>query len=154
MAIQIKNSFITEDVVDENGNKIGEIRFNPSDSRIMSKLTKIVNDLNESLTKLKDLGDMPKIPKENLETIEDFEKVSGIFQTINKGFSIEESAIDGVIEDLTEVFGKETVELFTGGSKDVLSIMPLIEYVMPYVKKARETKINKYITKKSADVME
>lgn len=154
MALTVRQNFIIEDIVDENGNKLGEIKFNPNDSRIMSKLTKIVNDLSDSLNKLKGMGDIPKIPKENLETLEDFEKVSGIFKTINEGFEIEEKAVDSVLDNLTDVFGKETIEVFTGGTKDVLSVMPLIEYVLPYVKKARETKIDKYISKKTTDVME
>lgn len=154
MAIKVKKNFIIENVIDENGNKIGEIKFNPNDSRIMSKLVKIVNDLNEALDKLKSMGDIPEIPKEKLETLEDFEKVSDIFKTINTGFRIEENAVNEVFKDLTEVFGENTINLFTGGAEDILSIMPLIEYVMPYVKAARETKINKYIKNTTTDVME
>lgn len=154
MAIKIKSSFITEDITDENGIKIGEIKFNPNDSRIMSKLTKIVNDLSDSLNKLKSMGDIPEIPKENLETLEDFEKVSSVFKTIGEGFDIEEKAVNSTINDLTEVFGKETIEVFTGGTSDISSLLPLIEYIIPFVKQARETKINKYIVNKSSDVME
>ena len=154
MAIKIKNSFITEDIEDENGTKIGEIRFNPNDSRIMSKLTKIVNDLSDSLKKLKSMGDIPKIPKENLETLEDFEMVSGIFKTIGEGFEIEESAVKSTIDDLTEIFGEETINTFTGGTSDIVSLLPLIEYIIPFVKEARESKVDKYIINKSNDVME
>ena len=56
MALTVKQNFIVENIEDENGNKLGEIKFNPNDSRIMSKLTKIVNDLNYSLGKLKGMG--------------------------------------------------------------------------------------------------
>lgn len=154
MALTVKQNFVIEDIIDENGKKLGEIKFNPNDSRIMNKLTKIVNDLSDSLGKIKSMGEIPKIPKQNLETIEDFEEVSGIFKTIEKGFEIEEEAIDSVLNNLTDIFGKDTIDIFTGGTKDVLSVMPLIEYVLPYVKKARETKINKYLNKKSIDVME
>lgn len=154
MALTIKNSFIKEDILDENGKKIGELKFNPNDSRIMSKLTKIVNDLGTSLEKLKSLGEMPQISAENLDTIEEFEKVSHEFKKIQEGFDIEEEAVDDVLDNLTEIFGQETINIFTGGTKDILSIMPLIEFVMPYVEQARKTKINKYLKKKSNDVME
>lgn len=154
MALTIKNSFIKEDIVDEKGNKLGELKFNPNDSRIMSKLTKIVNELGESINKINSIGDIPKIPEGNIETLEDFEKVSDTFKKIESGFDIEEKASDTVIENLSEIFGKDTIELFTGGTKDIMSIMPLIEFVLPYVQKARESKINKYISKKSSDVME
>lgn len=154
MALTIKNSFIKEDILDENGNKLGEIKFNPSDSRIMSKLTKIVNELGDSLDKLKSMGEIPKISNEDLQTIEDFEKVSETFKLMEQGFDIEEKAVDSVLDNLSEVFGKETINIFTGGTKDVLSVMPLIEYILPYVKDARKNKINKYIDKKNSDVME
>ena len=62
--------------------------------------------------------------------------------------------MDNVLNDLSEIFGKEAIEIFTGGTKDVMSVMPLIEYILPYVKEARETKMNKYLSKKSTDVME
>lgn len=154
MALTIKNSFIKEDILDENGNKLGEIKFNPNDSRIMSKLTKIVNELGDSLDKLKSMGEIPKISNEDLKTIEDFEKVSETFKLMEQGFDIEEKAVDSVLDNLAEVFGKETINIFTGGTKDVLSVMPLIEYILPYVKDARKNKINKYIDKKASDVME
>lgn len=154
MALTIKNSFIKEDILDENGNKLGEIKFNPNDSRIMSKLTKIVNELGDSLDKLKSMGEIPKISSEDLQTIEDFEKVSETFKLMEQGFDIEEKAVDSVLDNLSEVFGEETINIFTSGTKDVLSVMPLIEYILPYVKEARKTKINKYIDKKNSDVME
>lgn len=155
MALIVKNNFIKEDIKDENGNKLGEIKFNPNDSRIMSKLTKIVNELGNSLDKLKSMGNMPKIPNEDLNTLEDFEKVSDSFKLIEQGFDIEEKAVDCVLDNLSEVFGVETINIFTGGTKDVLSVMPLIEYILPFVKEARQNKINKYINKKTSnDVME
>lgn len=155
MALIVKNNFVREEIKDEDGNVLGEIKFNPNDSRIMSKLTKIVNELGDSLNKLKSMGDMPKIPTENLETIEDFEKISESFKTIEHGFDIEEKAVDCVLNNLSEVFGEETINIFTGGTKDVLSVMPLIEYILPYVKEARKTKMNKYLNKKSSNgVME
>lgn len=155
MALIVKNNFIKEDIKDENGNKLGEIKFNPNDSRIMSKLTKIVNELGNSLDKLKSMGNMPKIPNEDLNTLEDFEKLSDSFKLIEQGFDIEEKAVDCVLDNLSEVFGEETINIFTGGTKDVLSVMPLIEYILPFVKEARQNKINKYINKKTSnDVME
>lgn len=145
MAIKVKDSFITEDIEDQDGKKIGEIRFNPNDSRIMSKLTKIVNDLGNTLEELKSMGDIQPIPQEKLETVEDFEKVSDTFKTIERGFAIEETAVDNVIQDLSEVFGEDTINIFTHGTKDLMSLMPLIEFVLPYVKEARQSKVEKYI---------
>ena len=152
MVIKTKNNFIEEDIIDENGNILGKIRFNPSDSRIMRKLTKIVNDLGKVLKEVDNLGDIPKIPENELKNLKDFEEVASTFEKLEKGYKLEEEAVDGVITDLTEIFGKETIEVFTGGTKDIMSLMPLIEFIMPYVKNDRESKINKYIPKNN-DVM-
>lgn len=153
MALIIKDSFVKEDIVDENGNKIGEIKFNPNDSRIMSKLTSIVNDLSNDIKQLKNIGEIPNISDNNLTDTTDFEKVSDAFKVIEKGFNIEEAAADSVLNKLSDVFGKETIDIFTGGTKDILSVIPLIEYILPYVKKARETRINKYMNKTQNGVM-
>ena len=153
MALIIKDSFVKEDIVDKNGNKIGEIKFNPNDSRIMSKLTSIVNDLSNDIKQLKNIGEIPNISDNNLTDTTDFEKVSDAFKVIEKGFNIEEAAADSVLNKLSDVFGKETIDIFTGGTKDILSVIPLIEYILPYVKKARETRINKYMNKTQNGVM-
>ena len=146
MALIVKQNIIKEDLLDENGNKLGELKFNPNDARIMSKLTKIVNELGDILTKIKSMDKIQPIQK-NIESIEDYEEISETFKFISNGFTLEEDAVDSVLNNLSEVFGKETIDIFTGGTKDVLSVMPLIDFILPYVKKARESKINKYISK-------
>ena len=153
MALIVKQNIIKEDLLDENGNKLGELKFNPNDARIMSKLTKIVNELGDILTKIKSMDKIQPIQK-NIESIEDYEEISETFKFVSNGFTLEEDAVDSVLNNLSEVFGKETIDIFTGGTKDVLSVMPLIDFILPYVKKARESKINKYISKKANDVME
>ena len=153
MALIVKQNIIKEDLLDENGNKLGELKFNPNDARIMSKLTKIVNELGDILTKIKSMDKIQPIQK-NIENIEDYEEISETFKLISNGFTLEEDAVDSVLNNLSEVFGKETIDIFTYGTKDVLSVMPLIDFILPYVKKARESKINKYISKKTNDVME
>lgn len=145
MALTIKQNFVIEDINDENGNKLGEIKFNPNDSRIMAKLSKIVKDLDGYLKDMKKMGEFPNITDNKINTYEDFEKISKDFEKIYQGLNLEENAIAGVIEDLSEIFGKNTIDLFTGGTMDIMSLMPLIEFVIPYVKEARESKINQYI---------
>ena len=49
MALKIKNNFVREDIVDEKGNKLGELKFNPSDSRIMKTLSELVKDFSNNL---------------------------------------------------------------------------------------------------------
>ena len=59
-----------------------------------------------------------------------------------------------MIKELTEIFGIDTINCFTQGTYDIESIMPLIEYVLPYVKEYKEGKVNKYLNKTNNDVME
>ena len=45
MALKVKNNFVRENIEDMEGNVLGEIKFNPKDSRIMSKLSIILKDI-------------------------------------------------------------------------------------------------------------
>jgi len=158
MALIIKNNIIKEDILDENGNKLGELKFNPNDSRIMKNLSTIVNKFNDAIKELNKLGDIDKIQLENLKTAEDFEKASDMFEKIDHGYDIEVKAIDELIDKLSEIFGKETIEIFTCGTKDAESLLPIIDFIEPHIKKARESKVNKYlnnsVNKSNSDVME
>lgn len=153
MSLIVKQNLIIEEIIDENGNKLGEIKFNPDDARIMSRLTKIVNDLTDTIKKIKEIGDISNLNDKKLETIEDFEKESDSFKKIYEAFNLQEEANTKAIEDLEEIFGKDTIELFTNGTKDVLTLLPLLEFITPYIKDSSKKRIEKY-TKASTDVME
>lgn len=145
MSLIVKNKFVVEDIIDEKGMKIGELKFNPSDSRIMYKLSQIINDATNSMNKIKTIGNVADLSNKRLETIEDFENVQSDIEKICKGINIETDLIDRIFANLNEVFGKETIEIFTGGTQDIELLMPLLEFVMPYVKEARQKNVNKYI---------
>jgi len=148
MSLVIKQNFVTEDLLDENGNKIGELKFNPNDSRIMGKLSKIVKDADAAMKKLKSMGDMPKLNK-RLETLEDFDDAQADIEKVCNAFSLESELVDSVFKDLYEVFGKDTIDIFTSGTKDVQALQPLLDYIMPYISEARSKKVSKYIKKES-----
>lgn len=158
MTLKIKSNLIKENIVDENGNKLGELKFNPNDSRIMKNLSTVVNEFNNAIKELNKLGNIDKLSLENLNTLEDFEKASDTFQKIDKGYDIEIKAVDELIDKLSEIFGKETIEIFTNGTKDAECLLPIIEFIEPYIKNAREGKVNKYLNNTSEnqdlDVME
>lgn len=155
MAITIKNSFIKEDIIDENGNKLGELKFNPNDSRIMKILTETINDCTNGLKDLKQIGNIKNISAEDINTIEDLENSSEVFGKIDKACDIELKIVNSVIQKLSEVFGKETIQLFTNGTKDIETLQPVLEFVMPHVKKKRNELVDKYKKKsKTTDVME
>ncbi len=157
MALTIKQNIIKEDLVDEEGNKLGVLKFNPNDTRIMQKLSKIANDLTSKMKDLKkvDIPDVDKIKNNKMESLEDFEQLGEDFTKLNDAFNLEEKAIDNVIKELSDIFGEDTIKIFTGGTKDINTLSPLLDFVMPYVQKAREGKIKKYtIKKENDDVME
>lgn len=152
MALTIKNRLIKEDILDESGNKIGELKFNPNDSRIMKKMSSLVKDFGKAV---KEIDKLDKIERPNLESIsiEDFDKASEYFDAFDKATDIEIETTDKLINELSEIFGKETIELFTQGTKDAESLLPVINFIEPYVKNARQSKLDKYLDNKN-DVME
>ena len=120
----------------------------------MKNLSSIVNDFSNAIKDFNQLGEVEKIDVSQLKTAEDFEKASAMFEKVDKGFDIEVKAIDEFIDKLSEIFGKETIELFTNGTKDAECLFPIIDFIKPYVEKARTNKVNKYIDKDNQDVME
>lgn len=152
MAIKIKNNFVEENIEDEEGNVIGKVRFNPNDSRIMAKLTGIVTNLTENLNKINSLkGDLEKINNVNEEN---YDEIGSLFNKLHEGFQIEHNVISNAIIELEEIFGKETIELFTYGTEDFESLFPLIEFILPYVNKRKKELKEKYSVKNNDDVME
>lgn len=152
MALTIKNRLIKEDILDESGNKIGVLKFNPNDSRIMKKMSSLVKDFGKAV---KEIDKLDKVERPNLESIsiEDFDKASEYFDAFDRATDIEIETTDKLINELSEIFGKETIELFTQGTKDAESLLPVINFIEPYVKNARQKKVDKYLDNKN-DVME
>lgn len=157
MALVIKQNIVKEDLIDENGTKLGELKFNPNDTRIMQKLSKIANDLTGKMKDFKrmDIPSVESVKNNKMESLEDFEQLGEDFTKLNDAFNLEEQAIDNVIEELSDIFGEDTINIFTGGTKDINTLNPLFDFIMPYIKKAREGKIKEYTVKKeNTDVME
>jgi len=153
MALIIKSKFIKEDILDENGNKIGELKFNPNDSRIMKKMSTLIKEFSSAIKEINEL-DKVKKPKSDLKTLEDFENASDYFEAFDKATDLEISVVDKLIDGLSEIFGRETIELFTQGTKDAESLLPIISFMEPYVKDNRQSQVNKYLDKKNDEVME
>lgn len=153
MNIIVNKKFIKEDILDENGNKLGEIKFNPSDNRIMAKITNIFNTCTNALKKLESKGEIPNLQNTKLETIEDFENVKDDIQKVCDVIEIESDTISSVFKNLYEVFGKDTIDIFTGGTEDIDLLPPLLEFIAPYVREARKQKVNKYIQNEEPEVL-
>lgn len=152
MALTIKNRLIKEDILDENKNKIGELKFNPNDSRIMKKMSTLIKEFSVAIKAINKLDKVEK-PKSELKTLEDFENASDYFEAFDKATDLEMNVVDKLIDGLSEIFGKETIELFTQGTKDAESLLPIINFMEPYIKKNRQSQVEKYLDNKN-DVME
>lgn len=153
MNIIVNKKFIKEDILDENGTKLGEIKFNPSDNRIMAKITNIFNTCTNALKKLESKGDIPDLQNTKLETIEDLENAKADIQKVCDVIEIESDTISSVFRNLYEVFGKDTIDIFTGGTEDIDLLVPLLEFIAPYVRDARKQKVNKYIQTEEPEVL-
>lgn len=156
MAIIAKNKFIVEDIVNEKGAKIGEIKFNPNDSMIMKALSEIIGNLSSSINKLKNYKDIDLKNLDENSTIEDFENVSDELKKAEEAINLEYEVIKSCIESLKKVFGNECIECFTQDTLDIDALIPLIDFIDPYIKKNRTSKVNQYIknSKKDSEVFE
>ena len=155
MKIIVKNKLIKENIFDEDGNKIGELVINPNDNRIMNKLYKIVQDAQLALKRIDKLGKMPDVEKlknTTLTSIEDFEKVSDDIDLLCKGGQIETDTIEGIFQDLYEIFGKDTINAVTQGTQDLEMIEPIMEFVKPYIEQSRKEKMQKYLKKSNTEI--
>lgn len=153
MSLIIKNKLVKEDIIDENGNKLGEIKFNPDDSSIMKTLTEILENLNKSIKKIDEYKNIDIKKLEKSSSLKDFEETSDTIEKLRELFNIEYQTVENAISGLEKVFGKDTIDCFTGGTKDIETLVPLIEFITPYIEKNRKKKVEKYI-KNNQDVME
>ncbi len=153
MAIVVKSKFVCEDIVDKDNNVIGQIKFNPDDSNIMKTLTEILCDLNNSINKLDNYKDLDLSQLNDNSSLEDFKNASDKIEKTKDIFAMEYNVINKSISGLKDIFGEECINCFTGGTMDIASLLPLIEFIAPYVKKSRNEKVDKYLSKNN-DVME
>ena len=119
----------------------------------MYNLALTIENLTSSLEKLNTMSIPEKIDLDKLTTADDFIKSSDNFNKIASAYELEYKTINEAIKKLEEIFGKDTIECFTKGTTDYYTLVPLLEFIMPYVKKSRDSKVNKYLRKSTSSVM-
>ncbi len=152
MAIVIKSKKIKEDIVDENGNVLGSISYNPEDTTTYTKLTDIMNDLLKISDEMKSLNKLEKFPENELKDIEEFEKYRNGFNTMNEVLHKCDDRIENIKKNVDEIFGVGTCKIIMEDSNDVDMLVPLIEEVIPKFKNARKGKVDKYLSKNTIDL--
>ncbi len=156
MAIIVKNKNIKEELVDESGNVLGYISYNPEDTTTYTKLCNIMDNILQISDKSKITGNIKKMP-EHIEKIEEFAEFREDFQKMKDFFDFHDAKIDEIIKDIDSIFGEGTCKILMGDSKDIDLVSPLLDEVLPKFKEAREKKANKYLDNEKVeqlDVME
>ena len=98
------------------------------------------------------MPDVEKLKNSTLTSIEDFEKVSDDIDLLCKGGQIETDTIEGIFQDLYEIFGKDTINAVTQGTQDLEMIEPIMEFVKPYIEQSRKEKMQKYLKKSNTEI--
>lgn len=156
MAIVVKSKKIKEDIVDENGQILGSISYNPNDTTTYTKLTDIMNNLLKISDEMKSLQHIKNIPEEGLKSMEDFENYRDDFNAMNISLHNCDEKIENIKHSIDLIFGEGVCNIIMEGSNDVEMLIPLIEEVIPKFKNARDGKVNKYLPTESEilDVMD
>ncbi|HAB66597.1 MAG TPA: hypothetical protein DCE23_04435 [Firmicutes bacterium] len=150
MALKIYNKIVKENIEDKDGNVIGTIQFDPNDERIMKTLSDIIRNLTEKINKQKEVGDV-NVNKlqQSLKNQDQFDDSIEDLLKVNQLIDLQYDAIKETIDSFAEVFGKETMDVITGGSVSLNNLKPLINFISPYVKNARKALTDKYLSKNS-----
>ena len=150
MALKINNNIVRENIEDQNGNIVGTIQFDPNDETIMKSMSDIIKNLTDKIQKQKEIGEI-NIDKLNniLETQEDFENSIEDLAKINQSIDLEYEAVKETIDSFAKIFGKETMDVITGGFVSLNNLKPLIEFISPYIKESRKAQTDKYLSNNS-----
>lgn len=144
MAITVKDKNIKENLVDENGNILGSISYNPEDIKAFRKLSDILNFINEMSKNTKYLNQLGVLPKENI-SLDDFYKYEELFSGVRNELHTIGDLIEETKTSIDEIFGEGTSYILMGNGEDLELLMPLLDEVMPKFKSKREEKVNQYL---------
>ncbi len=146
MALKIKSTKITEDIVDENDNIIGIVSFDPEDPIIYKKYLHLVEIIEEKQKKDKQIGTLENIPNFDLKNIEEFEKYKGIFKKLDEKLDNYLETIEEIKTVTDEVFGNVS-GTFSKISNSIDPYIELIKWANSYFKEGRSSKVNQYLDK-------
>ena len=131
-------------ILDADDAVIGEIAFNPDDSRIYRRLLALMELLTGGKKEIEGIEfDEGELEKE-LETAEDFAAAAETIAKLSRATEIAGVTWDEVCAGLDELFGQGVTYAFTGGAADPELLLPLFDCVMPLFAEARKAKTEKY----------
>lgn len=145
---------ITLDIVNEKGEKRGEIKFNPRDIRVYNAFMTMSKHIYNVSDKYDSVKDIAEIPEGKLDSVDEYKKVRDTFDKVADFTECAVKQIDEISKELDDVFGKGTSELILQGSYDFELLSEFIQGVAPYFKAAKKERLNKYLDDKNEnDVM-
>lgn len=154
MAIVVKSKKIKEDIVDENGNILTTIAYNPEDTKSYVKFSDIIENIYKLQDKIKENSPYIKeIPKRELD-IKELDSYRESFNKMNDVLHYQEDLLAKIFEDFDFIFGENTCKKIMDGSYDIMLLMPIIEAVKPNFDKSRNKKVNKYLNEKSIETLD
>lgn len=144
MAIVVKNKNIKEEIVDEKGNHLGDISYNPDDIKAYKKLTDILDFINTMSKNTEHLNQLGELSDKEI-TLDNFSNYEELFNGVHEELHTIDDLIGETKKGIDEIFGEGTSYIFMGDGSDLDSLMPLLDDVMPKFKNKREEQVNKYL---------
>lgn len=163
MIVQKKSSQedlkITEELFDNNNNKIGEISFYPRKVSFTNKLYSIYKEIlnsGKSFKKLEEIGIKNKEENRQLESLEDFENALKECEEIGNNIATLERSPILICEDLDNLLGYGTCDLYLEKSReieDLVYLLPLIEIVISAITKISNEKVKPYLIDSESETL-
>ncbi len=144
MAIVAKSKNIKEEIVDEKGNHLGSISYNPDDIKAYKKLTDILDFINTMSKNTKHLNQLGELSDKEI-TLDNFSNYEELFNGVRDELHTIDDLIEETKSSIDEIFGEGTSYIFMGNGSDLELLMPLIDNVLPNFKSKREEKVDKYL---------
>jgi len=145
MAIVIKSKKVTLPIENEQGEKLGEVVFNPDSAETYKALTEIAELVYKISDKRDSMGELKTIPTGEVESVEKEKAYRDEFMKINEFTTYMTETIDKIAEAIDSAFGKGTSELILQGGYDIEGLIAFVEGISPYFEGARAKRIDKYV---------
>lgn len=141
------------DIVDENGDKLGEISYNPTDINAIQKYFTLYNKCKNGQRQLNNKVENLNIDilAKELESADEFAEAENVTAKFSEALNFAVDTVDDVFAEVDGLFGEGTCQMFTQGCKDPNMLLPLFEATFPDFTAAaeeRQTHVNKYKRKK------
>lgn len=111
MPIVAKSKKVKDNIVDENGNVLGTISYNPEDTKTYTKLSNIMQEIFQIDEKRKSIGDLKELPKERLKSLDEFEEYKETFEKMNETFNFCDEKIENIKKEIDDIFGQNTSKI-------------------------------------------